>query len=233
MPFLFASDVDSSALQNDSAVVLSASGQISTTQKGQEWAIGPGERIWVTKPIVSGEDGYARFRVADGTTFEVFAHTRAVFRGNPGNPQDLLDVQTGRVRVEIHVSPENRPIRITTPVATIMGQGQATIAIAVDDEEGSARIDVEKGEAAVQHALLPRSEPVIVGPGDAIAIHADEPLISRRLDRGSLYRYPFHSLWKTLGSAIPGHFNRGSGDSQSVGQIFASNRIPSRCRTGR
>ena len=226
IPSLLASDVDSSALQKDAALVLSASGQVSTERKGQDWAIGRAERVWVTKPIVTGEDGYASFQVAGGTTFELFAHTSVVFRENPGNPQDLLDMETGRVRVQVHASAEETPTRIVTPVATITSRGPSAFAIAVDDEDGSARVDVQQGEVVVQHALLPRSSPVIVRAGDAIAVEADEPLISRRLDRGSLYRYAFHTVWKTLGSAIPGHFFKPGDDLEIEGQIFASARAP-------
>jgi ferric-dicitrate binding protein FerR (iron transport regulator) len=226
IPSLLASEVDSSALQKDAALVLSASGQVSTEQKGQDWAIGRAERIWVTKPIVTGEDGYASFQVAGGTTFEVFAHTRLVFRKNPGNPQDLLDMETGRVSVQVHASAEETPTRIVTPVAVITSRGPSAFAIAVDDEDGSARVDVQQGEVAVQHALLPRSNPVIVRAGDAIAVQADEPLISRTLDRGSLYRYAFHTVWKTLGSAIPGHLFKPGNDFESGGQIIARARAP-------
>jgi hypothetical protein len=105
-----------------------------------------------------------------------------------------------------------------------MSRGPAAFAIAVDDEDGSARVDVQQGEIEVRHALLPGANPVIVRAGDAIAIQADEPLISRQLDRGSLYRYAFHTIWKTLGAAIPGHFARVSGDSEPEGQIFATAR---------
>jgi len=74
---------------------------------------------------------------------------------------------------------------------------------------------VEQGEIFVQHALLPRGSPEIIKAGDAIAVQADEPLISRRLDRGSLYRYAFHSVIKTLGAAIPG-----------LGKNFAGQAVP-------
>jgi len=211
-----ASDIDSSAAQKDAALVISASGVVSTNKNGQDWAIGRAERIGIAKPIVTGADGYARFAVAGGTDFEVFANSFVTFRENVGNPQDLLDVMTGRVRVQLHISADQpSQYRVTTPVAIITARGAAAFTLAVDDEDDSIRVDVEQGEIFVQHALLPRGSPEIIKAGDAIAVQADEPLISRRLDRGSLYRYAFHSVIKTLGAAIPG-----------LGKNFAGQAVP-------
>jgi ferric-dicitrate binding protein FerR (iron transport regulator) len=201
-----ASDIDSFALQRDAALVISASGQVSTEKNGQDWAIGPAEHIWVTKPITTGPDGYARLQVLGGSSFEVFAHSKVRFRKNPGNPQDLLDITTGRVRLQIVFSSE-QPLqtRVLTPAAIITCHAPAAFAIAVDDEDNTVRVDVQQGEIQVQHALLPRDDPVVVKGGDSIAVGADEPIVSRKLDRGSLYHYAFHVIWKTLGSAVPGH----------------------------
>ncbi|HXE14677.1 MAG TPA: FecR family protein [Bryobacteraceae bacterium] len=223
VPTLLAVDIDSSALQKDAALVVSASGQVSTERKGQEWAVAAGQRIWVTKPIITGTDGYANFQVAGSTSFEVFAHTRLVFRKNAGNPQDLLDIDTGRVGVQVYQSGALPFYRIITPVAIIVSHGSASLAIAVDDEDKSVRVDVRSGEISVQHALLPQANPVIVGAGDAIEIQADEPLALRKLDRGSLYQYAFHAIWKTLASTIPGHFNFAGGSLG--GRIFAMSRM--------
>lgn len=201
----WATEVDSLAAQNDAALVIAASGRVSTEKNGQDWAIGEAEHIPATKPIFTGNDGYARFSVAGGNSFEVFAHSRVVFRKNIGNPQDLLDVITGRAAIQLHMSAQH-PIqtRVITPVAVIMAHGPAAFTLAVDDEDDNTRIDVQQGEVLVQHALLPSKDPILVKAGDAIAVEGDTPLITRQLDRGSLYRYTWRAL-KTLGSVIPGH----------------------------
>lgn len=231
VPSLLAVDIDSSALQKDAAVVVSASGQVSTERKGQEWAITSGQRIWVTKPIITGSDGYANLQVAGGTSFEVFAHTRLVFRKNAGNPQDLLDIETGRVGVQIYQSGAPPFYRIVTPAAIIVSHGSASLAIAVDDEDKSVRVDVHEGEISVQHVLLPQANPVIVRAGDAVEIQAGEPLVLRKLDRESLYRYAFHAIWKTLASTIPGYFHFTGRSAE--GRIFAMGRIPFRADNSR
>lgn len=226
IPCLTASDIDSSALQKDAALVISASGQVSTEAKGQEWAVDRAERIWVTKPIFTGADGYAQLKVSGGTAFELFAHTRVVFRNNPGNPQDLLDIETGRVQVQVEVSSEQPlPTRVLTPGAVITSHGSASFAIAVDDEDNTTRIDVQQGEVAVQHALIPNSQPVIVKAGDAIDVEADERLISHRFDRTSSCRDAFHTIWRTLESAVPGHSNKSGKDGQTETQFLPSSRM--------
>jgi hypothetical protein len=229
VPFLLsaaaASDIDSSAAQKDSALVISASGQVSTNKNGQDWAIGQAERIGITKPIITGQDGYARFAVAGGTDFEVFANSLVTFRENVGNPQDLLDITTGRVRIQLHISADQpSQYRVITPVAVITARSGAAFTLAVDDEDDSTRVDVEQGEIFVQHALLPRGSPEIIKAGDAIAVEADEPLISRRLDRGALYRYAFHSIVKTLGLAIPG-LGKNLACEAAPQQMVARNRM--------
>jgi hypothetical protein len=225
-----ASDIDLSAAQKDAARVISASGQVSTNKNGQDWAIGQAERLDVAKPIITGRDGYARFS-ASGADFEVFANSLVNFRRNVGNPQDLLDITTGRVRVQLHLSTDQPSLyRIITPVAIISARGGTAFTLAVDDEDDSTRVDVERGEIFVQHALLPRGDPEIVKAGDAIAVEADEPLISRRLDRGSLYRYAFHSIIKTLGAAIPG-MGKNFVDDSSPQQMIARNALEPRPNT--
>lgn len=187
----------------DSALVTAASGQVSTEKHGQAWAIGEAERVAATKPVVTGPDGYARLQVEGGTSLEVFAQTHLTFRPSVGTLSDLLSMTTGRVRVSTLVSAANSSqYRIETPVAIIATRGAATLTIAVDDVDDSTRIDVQQGEILVQHALLPRGEPVLVKAGDAISVNKDTPLISRRLDRGSLYRYGLHSVINALGTAV-------------------------------
>jgi hypothetical protein len=72
------------------------------------------------------------------------------------------------------------------------------------DEDDNVRVDVLEGEVRVRHTRLPRGEPTIVRALDAILVQRDEE-ISRRVDRGSLYRYtvkPLHDLWTAV---TPGH----------------------------
>jgi len=186
-------------LQPDALVV---TGTVIYQRDEQPWAVSSGELVPLRKTITTGDDGYGHFQVAGGDTFDIFANSQVLFRGNPGNPGDLLDVHSGRVR--IHLVPAKRDLqqRIFTPSAVISAHGAASLSLAID-EEGTVRIDITEGEIRVQHALLPRSEPVIVKAIDAILERPNET-VSRQVDRGSLYRYTV-KIWSALTFGHSGH----------------------------
>jgi hypothetical protein len=167
--------------------------------------------------ISTGRDGYAHFDVAGGSSFDLFANSRVVFRQNAASAGDLLDVMEGRVRIHLKPQAEQPQQRILTPTAWISAVQEATVTIAMD-EDGAMRIDVLEGEVRVQHRLLPRSEPTIVRAVDAILVRGDQQ-ISRRLDRGSLYRYAvkLRNLWTAV---TPGRANK-SGDPIEGNRFFA------------
>ena len=186
--------VDQAAMQKYEARATAVTGNVTRNRDAQPWALSAGDRVPVQQVITTGADGYAHFEVAGGGSFDIFANSRVGFRQNAASAGDLLDVVEGRVR--IHLKPQQR---VLTPNAWIAAAQEASIAIAID-EDGAMRIDVLEGEVRVQHTLLPRSEPTIVRAVDAILVRSDQQ-ISRRLDRGSLYRYtvkPLHNLWSAV-----------------------------------
>jgi hypothetical protein len=77
-----------------------------------------------------------------------------------------------------------------------------------------------EGEVRVQHALRPRSDPTIVRAVDAILVRPDEQ-ISRRVDRGSLYRYTVKSLHDIWSSVWPGHASPHEGDPIEQNRLLA------------
>ena len=149
----------------------------------------------------------ARFAVEGGSSFELLNNSRIVFRQNMASAGDLLDVVGGRVRIQLRPNASQPQLRIFTPVAVVTALQPAVISVTVDEDD-SVRIDVLEGEVRVQHKLLPRNEPTIVRAVDAILVQPDEQ-ISRRVDRGSLYRYtvkPLHDFWTAV---TPGHSHGG------------------------
>lgn len=196
--------VDSELMRPNEAQITAASGKVSRIRDTQTWALSAGEKVPVRQIITTGEDGYARFVVAGGSSFEMFANSRVIFRQNTAAAGDLLDVVAGRVRVHLQPTPGQTQQRVFTPVAIIIGTPQpATLAIAIDEDD-TVRIDVMEGEVRVQHSLLPRNDPVIVKAVDAVLVRPHEQ-ISRRVDRGSLYRYTVKSLHDIWSSIWPGH----------------------------
>jgi len=187
----------------DEARATSVTGQVTRTRDEQPWALSSGERVPVRQVITTGGDGYAHFAVAGGGNFDLFSNSRVVFRQNVASAGDLLNVVAGRVRIHVVPSAGHLQQRIFTPSAVVTALQTSTVSIAVDEDD-TVRIDVLEGEVRVQHTKLPRSEPTIVRAVDAILVQRDEQ-ISRRVDRGSLYRYtvkPLHDLWTAV---TPGH----------------------------
>ena len=210
------------ALQRYEAHATLVTGQVSRISDEHPWVLSSGEHIPVRQTITTGPDGYAHFEVGAGSSFDLFSNSRVVFRQNTASAGDLLDVLAGRVRVHLQPSAGQAQQRVFCPTAIISTHHQpATVAIAID-EESAVRIDVLEGEVAVQHTLLPRNEPVLVHAVDAILVKRDEP-ISRRVDRGSLYRYTIKIL--TLGLAS--HPEPVEGDKLLAASVEASASVRS------
>jgi ferric-dicitrate binding protein FerR (iron transport regulator) len=195
--------VDSQAMQRNEAHATAVTGQVTRIRDQQPWAVSSGERVPIQQVISTGGDGYGRFTVEGGSSFELLNNSRIVFRQNMASAGDLVDVVGGRVRFQLRPNASQPQLRVFTPVAVITAFQPAVISVAVDEDD-SVRVDVLEGEVRVQHKLLPRNEPTIVRAVDAILIQPDQQ-ISRRVDRGSLYRYtvkPLHDLWTAV---TPGH----------------------------
>jgi len=181
------------------ARVTIATGRVTRQRDNQPWAITEGDSIPVQQTLTTGPDGYAHFQLEDGSSFDLFANSRVLFRQNPGNSGDLLDVLSGRVRIQLHPTWIQPLQRIYTHSAIITADQPAAISLAID-EDSNLRIDVITGQVKVQHALLPSSSPVLVRAADALLVQPDQA-ISYRVDRGSLYRYtvkPIVDLWSAL-----------------------------------
>ena len=122
-----------------------------------------------------------------------------IFRQNAASAGDLIDVLAGRVRIHLRPTPAQPVERIFCSAAVITAIQTSTVAIAVDEDD-AVRIDVIEGQVRVLHKLLPQSEPILVKAVDAVLIQKNHP-ISRRMDRGSLYRYTI----RVLSAITPGH----------------------------
>ena len=177
------------------------SGEVTSLRDGQPWAVIEGDQIPVQQVISTGPDGYGHFQIPGGSSFDIFGNSRVVFRRNPAVAGDLLDLISGRVRIKLKPGLGQQQLRIFSKVAVITAHDPSAIGLAVD-EDNRLRIDVIEGDIRVQHRFLPRNEPVVVKAIDAILVQADMP-ISRRVDRGSLYRYKVRFLSAlTLGHSV-------------------------------
>ncbi len=206
-------------MQQYEAHATAVTGKVSRLRDRRPWALSTGERVPIQQIITTGGDGYARFEVAGGSTFDIYANSRVVFRQNSAAAGDLLDVLAGRVRIHLQPTPGEPQQRIFTPVAVITARQPSTVVMAVDEDD-TVRIDVVEGQVRVRHTVLPGNEPVVVKAIDAILVQRDQP-ISRRVDRGSLYRYTV----KIFSAITPGHSGSRSGEPVE-GNKFLADAVP-------
>ena len=194
--------VDSQASQQYEARATYVEGQVSRVA-GEDlpWALSEGETVRMQQAITTGPDSFARFEVKGGSSFEIYANSRVLFRQNAAAAGDLIYIEDGRAKVSMIFAADYRPVqRVITPVAVIWARANAVITVIQEDDQ-STRIDVLEGQVMVRHALLPRGENAIVKAGDAIIVTRNEP-ISRKMDRGSIYRYALRTLVDALSVKI-------------------------------
>jgi hypothetical protein len=145
-----------------------------------------------------------------------------------------MDIEYGRAKVSLVFGPERHSSvqRVMTPIVIVAARANATFTI-LQQETQTTRIDVQFGEVFVQHALLPRGESTPVKAGDAIIVERNEP-ISRRIDRGTLYRYAFRSIIDAMGVYVgrrvpdhDAHFVDRADDGAVLEARFGSSSSPS------
>jgi hypothetical protein len=171
---------------NYAAKVMTSTGQVSVLRDLQPWALSAGDSIQVTQTIVTGADGHALLQVSDGSTVEVFPNSTFVFRKNPGNWRDLIDLFLGRVRVHIeHLGTTPNPNRVLTPVAVISVRG-TTFDVTVNEDDETTIVEVEDGTVEVRHALL-SGNAAVLNAGEVFRVYRDEP-IAQGMNKGNAAR---------------------------------------------
>jgi len=182
------------------ATVLTVTGQVSVLHDSDPWALNVGDSVQVRQVIITGPDGFAQFQVADGSTFEVYPNSNVVFRRNPANWRDLLDVLVGRVKVHIQKwGNQPNPNKIHTPTAVISVRG-TTFDVSVDEDNESTVVSVEEGQVDVRHAL--KGDSRIVNAGESITVYRDQPLARNLIDKGTMARRVLKTVSDALYTAV-------------------------------
>jgi hypothetical protein len=193
------------------AKVISQTGQVSVLRDNEPWVLNVGDSVQSRQVIVTGPDGFAKFQVSDGSTFDVYPNSTVVFRKNPPNWRDLLDMLAGKVRIHIEKlggQPNNN--RIITPTAVISVRG-TTFDVSVNDEEATL-VEVEEGIVDVRHALKPGDSKTL-NAGESLHVYRDQPLAQNLIDKGALVQRILHCLAEAAfmitnpihGTSLPGH----------------------------
>lgn len=212
-------------LAEGAARLVALEGAVSIQKAGSLWALNVGDFIQVQQVVVTGGDGYARFEVADGSTFEVFPSSKVTFRNNPGDWRDLVDVWLGRIRVHIQkLGGLPNPNRVQTPTAIISVRG-TVFDVAVTDDDETTTVTVAEGQVAVTHRLMHREGGVkLLNAGDEIIVYRNVPLAAgRKMDRTKAAQYAAEALWQIMlrgpslgGSGSPTPTGTGGGSPPST-----------------
>lgn len=202
------------------ARVVALTGKVSVLRDSVPWALEVGDHVLPRQIIVTGPDGFARFQLSDGSTFEVYPNSRATFRGNPGDWRHLIEVWLGRLKFRIQrLNGQPNPNRVDTPTAVISVRG-TIFDVEVSDEEGTTLVVVDEGQVAVQHKLLPRGEPRLLNAGEWIRVYRGQPLAQKSLDKGSVLRRALQAIAEAIYTGVydtPGGSPRPGGTAPPAG----------------
>jgi hypothetical protein len=201
-------------------MVLVQSGDVSQLgdRAGYRATIKPCGMVNQQQTIKTGADGYAKFQVSDGSTFEVFPNSEVTFRKTYGIG-DLLNVWMGKVKVYIqHLPGIPNPNNVTTPTALISVRG-TIFDVDVQALDGTTFVTLDEGIVDVRH-LLVASGIVRLAPGESVQVLPNTPLVPLAHDRGFIFRQVLKGLEDAVRQAVyqrPGNTGPGGGSTGPVG----------------
>jgi len=169
------------------ARVIEQYGQLSSLSGNGMRALSVGDGINPQQVIVTGSDGYGKFEVSDGSTFEVFPNSQVMFREHPGDLKDILNVLIGHIKVYIqHLNGLPNYNRVESPTAVISVRG-TVFEVVVEDEDGTTFVSVDEGIVGVQNETAP-GDAVDLRAGDSIRVIRNQPLQPHGIDRAGVAR---------------------------------------------
>jgi hypothetical protein len=201
------------------AMVLVQSGDVSKPgdRAGYRLTIPPCGIVNQQQVIRTGPDGYAKFQVSDGSTFEVFPNSEVTFRKTYGIG-DLLNVWMGKVKVYIqHFPGVPNPNNVTTPTALISVRG--TIFDVDVQEDGATFVTLDEGLVDVRH-LQVASRIVHLNPGESVQVLPNTPMAALPRDKGMILRQVLRGLEDAVRQAVyqrPGSTGPGGTTTGPVG----------------
>lgn len=205
------------AQDQNAATVLVQVNQVSVLDSaGYLKPLSVGDRLHLHETIVTGPDGYARFQLADGSTFEVYSNSKVVFRETPGIT-DLLDLLIGRVKVFIEHSKGPNPKDVKTPTAVISVRG-TVFDVEVQDAEGTTFVTLDDGLVDVRNLTAPGPS-VLLRPGESILIEPNKPLVPQMINQHAALRLVLKAAEQAVYQVLlGGHGGAGIGSVGGVGQ---------------
>ena len=202
--------------ESTDAVALVQAGDVSLSgdRAGYRSTIALCGKVKQQQVIKTGPDGYAKFQVSDGSTFEVFPNSEVTFRKTYGFG-DLLNVWMGKVKVYIqHLNGLPNPNNVTTPTALISVRG-TIFDVDVQDLDGTTFVTLDEGLVDVRH-LRVASQVVHLNPGESIQVLPNLPLAALPHDKGVVARQLLRALQDAIRQAI---YQRPNGPGTSGGPV--------------
>ncbi len=178
--------VPDAPLPPGAARLIQVVGDVSVLKGSEPWVLDAGDIVRPKQVILTGPDGFAVFRLEDGSTFQVFPNSRVTFRANPGDWRDLLDLWLGQVKVFIQkLGGQPNRNRVFTPTAVISVRG-TVFDVLIEDENDTTVVSVEEGAVTVRHRLIGESKSKLVRAGEYIRVYKNIPLARSRVDKNAL-----------------------------------------------
>lgn len=146
--------------------------------------------------IVTGPDSYAKFHLADGSTFEVFENSRVQFHADFGWTY-LLNIIIGHVKVFIDHSKGANSNSVTTPTAVISVRG-TIFDIVVEDADGTTLVTLDEGWVHVRNQTAPGPEDDLRKPGDWVRVFRGQGLMGKQADPNGIFQKAMRSAADVL-----------------------------------
>ena len=194
----FAQSMTHVPMATDGAAKLVAmTGQVSVLRDGDPWALHVNDYVQPMQVIVTGDSGSGMFKVADGSTFEVFPNSKVYFRANRGNWDDLLELILGKIKVQIeHLGGVPNGNKVHTPTAVISVRG-TTFDVEYDPDKEYTTVTDEDGSVEVARATR-LNEKKILHANESIVVYKNEPLGKTGIDKGALAKRIMRSAMDAL-----------------------------------
>jgi hypothetical protein len=206
--------------QDYAAKLVTQSGQVSVLRDGVAVALFEGNQVRAREVIVTGTDGYAKFLLNDGSTFEVFASSQVVFRAPGSGITELLNVVIGKIKVFIDHSKGPNFKDVSTPTAVISVRG-TVFDVAVEDDAGTTFVTVDEGQVAVRNLTAP-GLPVLLNKGESIHVFPGQSLVGHQVDPSSVFRQVLkaaqEAVYRTVYGRPGGPVGTGGGSTGTTGE---------------
>jgi len=171
--------------------------------------------------IRTGPDGMAKFRIADGSTIDAYPNSQFVFRANPSELKDLVDMILGKIKVKIeHFGNVPNHNTVRTPTAVIAVRG-TIFDVDVNESDETTVVLCEEGLVEVTHLTMPGKSRML-NPGESVTVFKNQPLAKSTVDRGAVAKGLFRAASEAMDQILLHRSVGNAGSTASSGGATTS-----------